>query len=138
MIFFLKMIVQTFSALSHAGFKIDLTSQVSRAQPQVLFYLFPFTEGEERRCRRWKQWCGRLCSRHQQQRCRCCDIRRRRISIQQHHGFLTDILDFRRSRGSPGGRAQRPGGAGAVCPHLQTTTHQAGIHPGKRENQEED
>lgn len=37
MIFLLKMIFQTFSALSHAGFKTDLSSWVSHAQPQVLF-----------------------------------------------------------------------------------------------------
>lgn len=41
MIFFLKMIFQTFSALSHAGFKIDLISWVSHAQPQVLFIFSP-------------------------------------------------------------------------------------------------
>lgn len=41
MIFFLKMIFQTFSALSHAGFKIYLISWVSHAQPQVLFISSP-------------------------------------------------------------------------------------------------
>lgn len=95
---------------------------------ECMFCLFTspsdITEGEERWCRgRWKR----------QRRCWCCDVCGSYLSVQQCHGFLADTrLDSWRSRGSHGGRAQRPGGAGAVCPHLQTTTHQAGIHPGKK------